>query len=215
MEHQQHGEEGKYAVGSKSDLVTLRLKKKTVGILLLVILLLAVGYAYKGFFIAATVDGAPITRLAVIRALEKSSGKQVLDSLVVEQLVTASARKNGVVVSENEITVELSKIEEQVKAQGGTLDQALLAQGMTLETLKSQIRVQKTLEKLIPDKIEVTDVEVAQYIKSNKIVVPSGQEEKYNTLVREQLTQQKLNAAKQSLVSGLRAHATIRTFVSY
>lgn len=214
MEHQQHDGERKHASGG-SDLVTLRVKRKTMGVIVVIVIVLILGYMFKGLFVAATVDGSPITRLAVVEELEKVSGKQALDSLIAKKLVNTEARKKGVVVSDDEINIEISKIEDQVKAQGGTLEQALAAQGMTRDILKEQIRTQKMLEKLITNKIEVTDAEVAQYIKDNKVSVPADQEEKYNSLVKDQLTQQKLNAARQSLASDLKARATIHTFVSY
>ncbi|MEK7118161.1 MAG: SurA N-terminal domain-containing protein [Patescibacteria group bacterium] len=215
MEHQQHGEVGKHATGGRSDLLTIRLTKKTAWIFAVVVLLLVLGYVFKGLFIAATVDGTLITRFAMIRELENVSGKQALDSLIVQKLVYAEARKKGVTVGDSEIDLELSKIENQVKTQGGTLEQVLAGQGLTLDVLKEQIRTQKTLEKLIPGKVEVTDLEVGQYIKDNQISVPAGQEEKYNALVKDQLSQQKQTAARQAFVNDLRARATIRTFVSY
>lgn len=215
MEHQQHGEGGKHTAERKSDLVTLRLKRKTVIILTVIVVLLVLGYVYKGLFVAATVNGMPITRLAVIQELEKISGKQALDSLITQKLIDAEARKNNIVVSGDEIDAEISKIRVQVETQGGTLEQALTTQGMTMDILKEQIRVQKILEKLVPDKVEVTDAEVAQYMKDNGIRAPEGEEEKYHALVKDQLTQQKLGAAKQKFVTDLKANAKIRTFAGY
>lgn len=215
MEHQQHEETGKHAASGRSDLLTIHLKKKTAWIFAAVLLLLVLGYVFKGLFIVATVDGTPITRFAMIRELENVSGKQALDSLIVQKLVYAEARKKGITVGDSEIDLELSKIENQVKTQGGTLAQVLAGQGITLDVLKEQIRTQKMLEKLVTGKVEVTDLEVGRYIKDNGVSVPAGQEEKYNALVKNQLSQQKQNTARQAFVSDLRARATIRTFVSY
>ena len=60
---------------------------KTAIIIAVIIILAALVYYYKGLFIAATINGSPITRLAVIKELEKASGKQALDSLITKKLI--------------------------------------------------------------------------------------------------------------------------------
>ena len=94
---------------------------KTAIIVAVIIILAALAYYYKSLFIAVTVNGSPITRLAVIEELEKVSGKQVLDSLITKKLINGEAIKKGVSVTSEEVDAEIKNIENQIKAQGQTL----------------------------------------------------------------------------------------------
>jgi len=212
MEH--HGE-AQHEGSHKPKQVTLRFSKRTLTAIVIVLFLGALGYFGRGLFVAAVVDGTPISRVAVIRELESISGKQALDSLVAQRLIKAEALRKGITVTDKEVEEEIAKIGIQMSMQGSSLEAALAAQGMTEETLKKQLYVQKLLEKLVAGTIEVTDEEVAQYIKNNKIVVPPGQEEQQGAFIKDQLTQQKSNAAKTEFVNELRAKAKIVTVVEY
>ncbi|MDO8521466.1 MAG: SurA N-terminal domain-containing protein [bacterium] len=217
MEHHHHeGGEAHHVTHHKPEQVTLRLSKRTIYIIVAVILVAVLGYFGKGFFVVASVDGRLISRLAVVRELEAVSGKQALDSLVIQKLISAEAKKNGVSVTDEEVKAEVAKIALQMQTQGGgTLEAALAAQGMTLETLEKQLRTQKLLEKLVVGTQEVTPEEIAQFIKANNVVVPEGQEAQYDELAKNQLVQQKLNAAKTTYVNDLKAKAKIRIFTTY
>lgn len=188
---------------------------KTAIIIVVIIALGVLAYVYKGLFIAATVNGSPIGRLTIIQKLEKASGKSLLDSLITEKLIQDEASAKKIVVSNEEISGEIKKIEDQVTAQGGTLDAALAAQGMSMDDLKKRIILQKEMEKLLADKINVTDQEVAQYIKDNQVSVPKGQEATINDQIKSELSSQKLNNEAQSLITDLKSKAKIQYFVNY
>lgn len=188
---------------------------KTAVIIVSVVIIGALAFYYKGLFIAATVNGSPISRFAVIRELEKESGKKTLDALITETLINDEIRKKGVTVSNDEVDAEIKNIEDQIKAQGKTLDQALAAQGITREYFKKQIAIQKKLEKLLADKIQVTDTEVEQYIKDNKVTIPKGQETDYKNQIKNQLQQKKFSDAAGSLIDSLRSQAKINYFVNF
>ena len=60
---------------------------KVIFIVLCVGVVLGALYLGKAYFVAAVVDGKPITRIAVLGSLEKQDGKAVLDSLVEKELI--------------------------------------------------------------------------------------------------------------------------------
>lgn len=188
---------------------------KIAAIIAIVVLIGFLTYRYKGLFIAATVNGTPISRYAVVKELESVSGKSALDSIITQKLINDEAFKKGVTVTSDEVDAELKNVENQVKAQGMTLDQALKAQGMTLNILKKQITTQKKLEKILGDQIQVTDDQVAQYIKDNKITIPKGQEATYKEQVKNQIRQQGLSTAANELITSLKAQAKINYFANY
>ena len=205
------------APSAKTIQIKINLKKAVrAGIILGIIVVVALAvYFLKGFVIAATVNGSPISRLAVISELEKISGKNVLESLVLKKLIKAEISKNNITVSAEEVAAEIAKIGENIKAQGQDLTQALTEAGMTMADLEKQIREQKEVEKLLGDKITVTGEEVANYIKEYKVPVAKGKEVEVNSQIQEQLRQQKLSGEYQKLTESLKSAAKIRYFVKY
>jgi parvulin-like peptidyl-prolyl isomerase len=199
----------------KADKKSIKISIKIAIIIAMIIAVGVLAYIYKGLFIAATVDGSPISRLAIVQELEKASGKDLLDSLITEKLVQNEANAKKIVVSNDEINGKIKNIEDQIVAQGDTLDAALAAQGMSMEDLKKQIIFQKEVEELVADKINVTDEEVAQYIKDNAISIPEGQEATTTAQIKDELRNQKLSTEANALIAILKSQAKIRYFVNY
>ncbi len=179
------------------------------------IVLVALLFA-KSLLIAATVNGSPVSRLSLIRELEKQGGKQALEAIIDQKLIEAELQKQGITVSQEEVSEEIKNIEAQVSSQGGTLEQALTMQGLTEETLREQITIQKKLEKLLADKIVVTDEEIDAYMKDSKVPLPKDiKPEDFKKEISIQLKQQKLQQEAQKWISDLTTNAKIRYYVNY
>ena len=180
------------------------------------LLIITILFLTKDLFVAALVNGSPISRLAVIKELEKQGGKQALAAMIDKKLIEAELAKQNITISQDEIGAEIKKIEAQVASQGGTLQAALAAEGMTEERLREQISTQKRLEKLLADKILVTDADIETYIKDSKIVPPADMKpEEFKTRITEQLKQEKLQAEAQKWIADLTKSAKIEYFVNY
>jgi foldase protein PrsA len=185
-------------------------------VLLLVIVLGILGYFFKSLFVAALVNGQPITRLAVVKELEKRSGQETVDNLITEALILQEAKKQKVSVSKDEVNSEVKELEETFTAQGQNLDELLLAQGMDRAELEHQIRVQKMIEKMVGKDIEVTDEEINQYLEDNEELLPQDQKpEDLRETVKQQLQQQKLSSKVQTWLEEIRQKASIRYIVNY
>ncbi|HEX9503684.1 MAG TPA: SurA N-terminal domain-containing protein [Patescibacteria group bacterium] len=192
-----------------------KLNPKLLGIIVVVVLLGALAYYFKNLWIAATVDGHIINRLAVIKKLEKQSGKSALDALIDDQLISNEARKKKITISNDDVSKKLDTIKSQVAASGGTLEAALTTAGMTLDDLKKQIMLQLKLEKLLGDKLNVTEEELNKYITDSKVTLPTGKEAETKDKIRNQLKSQKFNTEASKYLVGLRGAAKINTYVSY
>ena len=70
-----------------------KLKQPKVLIGLIVVILIVAAFFLKGLFIAAVVNGEPISRITIISELEKQGGKQILSSLVNKILILQEAKK--------------------------------------------------------------------------------------------------------------------------
>lgn len=182
-------------------------RKTLIGFGVVVVLVLL--YFFKGLFVAAVVNGTPISRIALVQELEKQEGSSVLNALVTKELVNQEAKKSGVSVSKEEIDSEIKKIEESIESQGQTLDQALASQGWTRDDLGDQIRTQIIVEKLLADKVNVTDQEVDEYIKTN--LAPTESKDDVKALLK----QQKLMTEYQTWIANLLAQAKINYWVKY
>lgn len=189
--------------------------KKTVTSVVVIGLIVVALFYFRGIFVAATVNGSPISRLSVVEQLEKQGGKNTLDSLITEKLIESEVKKMGIVITDDEINQEIKKIEVSVAGQGSTLEAALQEQGMTLESLKKRIGTQKAVEKLLNDKIQVTDEEVDTYITENKVTLPKGNETEARKQVSDQLRNQKLNQEASQWINEIRTAAKIKYYVEY
>lgn len=204
---------------NKPAYVNLKFKKPkplVIAIGVSVILILVALFFAKGIFVAATVNGSPISRLSVIKELEKQGGKQALEAIIDKKLIETELKKQNVSVTPAEIDEEIKKIEAQIASQGGTLEAALAQQGMTEEKLREQITIQKKLEKLLTDKVATTDAEIDAYIKDSKATPPKDVKmEEFRKQISDQLKQQKFQQEAQKWVSDLTANAKIKYYVNY
>lgn len=200
------------------DDINLKFKKPKpivikIGIALLI---LAALFFAKGFFIAATVNGSPISRWSVIKELEKQGGKQALEAVIDQKIIKAELNKQKIAVTAEEFDGEIKKIEEQVASQGGNLEMALEQQGMTKEKLVEQITIQKKLEKLLADKVVVTDSDIDTYIKASEAKpAPGIKMEDFKQQLGEQLKKQKFQTEAQQWVMNLVASSTIKYYGNY
>lgn len=184
---------------------------------LVILVILGILYLFRGFFIAATVNGQPIGRLSVIQELEKQGGKRALDNIITKTLIIQEGNKKNITVSQKEIDEQIKTIESNLKKQGMNIDQALQAQGMTRSALNEELKIQITVQKLVGDKVTVTDKEVQDYIEQNKefLQATSPDQEPDAAQVREQIKQQKLQKKTQDFIEALRKNAKISYFTAY
>ncbi|MFA6252774.1 MAG: SurA N-terminal domain-containing protein [Patescibacteria group bacterium] len=199
----------------KIDKKSIKISKKLIIIISIIIVLGILAWFSKSLFVAAIVDGHPISRASVVQKLEKEAGKNLLESLVIEKLIQNEAKVKKITVSDEEINAEITKIETQITSQGDTMDSALAAQNMTIDDLRGQIVTQKELEKLLADKVAVTDEEVAKYIADNQVPMTAGQEATINEQIKSELRNQKLSTEAQTFIASLKAKAKIQYWVNY
>lgn len=198
---------------SATDLTHFRPKILILPIVIIVLALLI--WIFKNQFIVATVNGQPITRLALINELEKKSGKSVLESLVTEKLIVQEATKKNIEVTTNDVNGEIAKIEKSITAQGQNLDTVLTQQGMTRADLTKQVKLQLMLKKMV-GKIEVTQKEIDKYIEANKASIPENSNmTTIKTQVTQQLQQQKLSEKISSFITALQKKAKIEYWKNF
>jgi len=192
----------------------IKFSKKLLTVVFVLLLFLGLVYFSRRFLIAANVNGKSISRLSVLKKLEKQGGKKILETMITQVLIQQEAEKRKIIVSQKDTDTEMKKIEANVSSQGSTLDQALQTQGMTKNDLIEEIKVQLMLQKMAGNDIKISDKEIDDFISANKNQqgfdkeIPKEQ-------VATQLKQQKLQQKMQSFITDLKAKAKINYFVSY
>ncbi|MFC1711219.1 SurA N-terminal domain-containing protein [Patescibacteria group bacterium] len=179
-----------------------------------VVVLFAALYFFKGQFIAATVDGMPVWRYTLISELEKKAGKDALEAIITQRLILDRAKKDNVTVTDEEITSEVTNIENQFTAQGQDFEQLLELQGTTREELGEQIKIQLLLEKLVDSTASVSAEEVANYYKTNEQLFGGAALETVENDIKMQLEQQKKGTAINAFLEDLKANATINYYLN-
>jgi hypothetical protein len=192
-----------------------KLGKKGV-FLVVVALVLGLLFYFRGLFISVVVNGQPISRFAVIQKLEKSGGKETLDNMITEALIYQEAKKLNTTATDMEITAEVNKLRTQIKESGQDLNTLLAFQKMTLKDLEEQIKLQKTVEKILADKVAVTEAEITQYMTDNKASLPTNMTpEETKAAVVQQLKSQKLGVEFQKWIEKVKATSNINYLVNY
>lgn len=179
----------------RSSQSVLRPSKKLI-IALIIIGIGALLWYNKKWVVAATVDGKPITNLALQQELNKTYREQALNKLVNAKIFDQfekEATGKGIIVSDEELNSEIAKIEEQY---GGkeTFDSLLSQQGISRDDFTKQVKVNVLAEKFFENEIKPTDEEINKFIndENNQLTPEATDAAKFKTLAEEQIKQDKL-----------------------
>jgi len=185
-------------------------RRQVVSLLIVIGLVISALYYFRGQFIVAVVNGRPISRLALIKELEKQAGQNALNSLVTKTLILQEVKKQKITISDIEVDEEIKQIELTLSQQGQDLNQLLAAKGISQENLKEDIKIQKMVEKIAVQDIEVADEEIEEYFEQRKDAFPADiSPEEIKETLKQQLEQEKMNEAVQSWVNSLHEKAKI------
>lgn len=112
----------------------------------------------------AVVDGSRISTSEYHNRLEKQYGQTVAQSLIDEKLINLEAEKANIEVTEDEIKGKLDEIIESVGGQDA-YDSALVANNITEEELKDQIKLDLISTKILTPTLEYTDDDVKAFFE--------------------------------------------------
>lgn len=197
-------------LGKIPSLEKLRSSKKMYVIVLIAgILLLAT--LKKDLFVAALVNGSPVTNLELQMKLNQQFRTQTLNQMINEKIILDAAAKNNAVPTEVEINNKISELEKSV---GGAqvLDSLLSQQGQNRNSIRSQIKVQLSIEKLYLDEATVSAQEVEQFLATNKNQLQATDSASLEKEAYDSLKQQKLSQIFNQKFQELRQKAKIQIF---
>lgn len=194
----------------------VRIHKSTLVIAAIIILLGVFIYYQRGLFVAAVVNGQPITRLQLVQETEKESGKQAMTTLIRNVLVEQEASKENIKVSDKDVADQIKTIEANITRQGQKLDQMLAMEGMTRSDLNKIVYQDLLVTKIVGKDIKVSDKDVNTYLSENKDTLPKGKSaadlKKYAI---DQIKKSQLPEKAQTWLSEVEKKAKIIKFVDY
>lgn len=180
-----------------------------IGLLILVLLV----WKFKGYFIAATINGAPISRFELNNQLTRRFGQQTLENLINERLILSAARQKGIFITSDEIAGRVKQVEERLAGQT-TLVEALKAQGLTDSMFKRQIEIQISIEKMFEKDATVSAKDIDDYIKNNSAFYKESTDPaKVRTEVEANLKQQKISELFDPWFTETRKNASIKSYL--
>ena len=137
-------------------------------ILLVIILVLATSLtACKSNDAVAKVNNEVITKDELYQILVEQNGQQVLDSLITKKVIEQEAKKQNIVVTDEDIEKELDELKNNYGGEA-EFNNALNYFGYNVEDLKKDISLNLKIKKLIEPTITITDDEILQYFEKNK-----------------------------------------------
>lgn len=165
----------------------------------------------KSVFVAATVNGSPLSNLELQNRLNREYREQTLNQMVNEKIVLDEAKKKGIAVSGTDVNNKVAGLEKSVGG-AATLDSLLAQQGQTRASLKEQILIQLTIEKMYGSEATVSADEIQQFIDQNKDSLQATTPAEQQKEAEDALKQQKLTQIFQQKFQQLKQAAKIQIF---
>ncbi len=189
-----------------------RLKGNKFIYLAIAIIALALLISYKkSWFIAATVNGIPISNFEVLSRENSQFRQQMIDQIINEKLILSEASKKGVKVSEQDIDAKIAEIEKQVGG-ASAFDSLLAQQGETRTGVRDQVRLTLSLEGMYASEASVSAEEVTKFIEQNKDSLQSSTPAEMTKEATDILKSQKLNQIYSQKFQEIKKAANIQTF---
>lgn len=184
-------------------------KRIAIGLLIGILVVLAV--YKKGVFIAATVNGRPITTIQLISRLNQNYRNQELDNMVTERVILDEAKKKNLLPTDQEIKSRVADVE---KRYGGkdAFDSLVSQQGQTRSMVEDQLKVQLAFEKLYSNEATVSDQEIDDFIKQNKAQLPATDSATQRQEATNAIKQRKLSQVSLQKLDELKKNANIKIF---
>ncbi len=186
-------------------------KSKSFYIILVILGILLLSIYKKSWFVAALVNGIPLTNIELQSELNRQYRTQTLNQLINEKIILDEARKGAAIPTETEIDNKIAELEKNVGGKD-TLDNLLTQQGQTREGLRDQIKVQLAITKLYSNEATVSAEEVAKFLEENKEALVASDSAGQEKEAYEALKNQKLSQIFSQKFQELRNRAKIQIF---
>ena len=144
-------------------------KKKSYAIIYImaaVFVVLIVWWAmFAGQKNIALINGQKISRVEFEEALEDNGGMTILNMMIGEKLIDQEAKKNGVVVTDQEVEDQFNTISTGM---GSSFASLLQQYGMSEDDLRESLRINLIVFEMSTKDVVITDEEIETYFNENR-----------------------------------------------
>ena len=166
----------------------------------------------KNLFVVASVNGSPVWRWTLEQKLVSRYADQTIDEITSEVLIAQAAKSKGVTATTAEVSQKITDIEKSLNGKI-ILKDALSQQGMTMEDLQSQIKLQILMEKMTEGQVVVSDQEISDYLENNKSLLVATEEGLMKEEAKKAVVDSKKSATLRQFFTDLKAKAKISKYL--
>lgn len=161
----------------------------------LVILLVILTAANKGWVVAEIVDGRPIFSWQLNSMLRTRYGQQTLEGMIGETLIAKEAKHVGVAITDEDIKAKQTEILSSLGTEVSLTD-FLKFQGLSQADFNQQLKIQLTVERLLTRDLAITEHDIDNYIATNRAILtatePAGLREEAKKAIISNTVSEKL-----------------------
>lgn len=201
---------------SEASKTTKKRRSPILIFLLLIVVLVAfvLGIKFRGLIWVAQVGKQPIFSWEYFSYLAQNYGQRAMDDLTAERLINQKATDEEVVVSEEELNQEISKIKEEF-GDDSVFEETLESQGIDYPEFKKRVRLQLLTEKILEKRLTITDLEIEAFIRQYETQMESTGEAALKREAQETLRAQKMQEAYYSLIPTLEEEIKVSQFLNF
>jgi foldase protein PrsA len=181
-----------------------------VGIAAAVLVLALFWYKTDSWPIVALVGWRPVTRFEAEQELFKQGGKAVVDDIVTQILIGNELKKNHITVTNSEIDAKIEEVKKTL-GENSKLEDVLAANGTTLTQFRKQLGLRIGIEKILENRIAVTDEELTSYMVQNQSFLGAATDEAKRNEAKDMLKISKLQTEANKWITELKAKTRIWT----
>lgn len=186
-------------------------KSKKIYLIILVLGILLLAIYKKSLFVAAMVNGTPITNLELQMKLNDQFRTSTLNQMINERIILSEASKNNALPTQQEVNKRISELEASVGGKDA-LNSLLSQQGQTISSLREQVMVQLAITKLYEKYATSSAEEVNKFIEENKAQLQSTDSASQEKEAENTIKQQKLSQIFSQKFQELKQKASIKIF---
>lgn len=186
-------------------------KSKKIYLIILVLGILLLAIYKKSLFIAAMVNGTPVTNLELQMKLNDQFRASTLNQMINEKIILSEASKNNALPTQQEVDKRVSELETSVGGKDA-LNSLLSQQGQTISSLREQIMVQLAITKLYEKDATASAEEISKFIEENKAQLQATDSASQEKEAENTIKQQKLSQIFSQKFQELKQKANIKIF---
>lgn len=154
------------------------------------------GNANSSQDVVASVNGEKITKNELYEEMLKQNGQQALDSLITQKVIELEAKKQNIVVNDQDTQKELDKYYQSYGSEEA-FNQALEMNGYSPDDVKKELALNIKVNKLLEPRISITEEDLKNYYEENKSQFAREKQVKASHILLE--TKEKAHEVKKKL----------------